>query len=151
MGRPLRLRLLLAAAVVALSALAAGCQQQSTTLSGWVNRGERSAAVLLEAPEVELAAEAVPGAQVTVRERERGGDRLVAQVRTDGTGHFSVTVLREPGGWGRWQLTVEKPGFRAASTGWSRLAARGRLYWQVTLAPEAISDQPQGKKPGSGR
>jgi len=135
----------------AASVLALGCQQQTTTLSGWVSEGERSVIVPLEAPEVELAAEAVPGAEVTVHKRERGGDRLVSAVRTDRTGHFSTTVLREPGGLGRWRLTVRKPGFEAASTGWSRLANRPRLCWRVWLAPERGSEADEEKKPGSER
>ena len=47
---------------LALLALAAGCQQQATTLSGWVSEGSESTIVLLERPEVELASAPVAAA-----------------------------------------------------------------------------------------
>jgi len=128
--------------VLSLLALAAGCQQQVTTLSGWVSEGEQSSVLLLEEPEVELATAPVAGAMVTVHKRERGADRVVSDVRTDGTGHFTATILREPSQLASWQLTVEKIGYQTASTGWRRLPAKPTIYWQVGLAP-SVSTQPQ--------
>ncbi len=121
---------------LALLALAAGCQQQVTTLSGWVSEGSESTIVLLERPEVELASAPVAAATVSVHKRERGKDRTICDVQTDGTGHFSASILRQPGGRARWQLTVAKAGYESASTGWRRLPAGNALYWRALLAPE---------------
>ncbi len=121
---------------LALIALAAGCQQQVTTLSGWVSEGSESTIVLLERPEVELASAPVAAATVSVHKRERGKDRTICDVQTDGTGHFSASILRQPGGRARWQLTVAKAGYESASTGWRRLPAGNALYWRALLAPE---------------
>ena len=129
--------------MLGLLVLAAGCQQQVTTLSGWATEGSESTIVLLERteevghlPQVELASAPVVGAAVSVQKRERGKDRAICDVQTDGSGHFSASILREPGGRARWQLTVAKVGYEPASTGWRRLPGGNALCWQVFLARE---------------
>ena len=128
-------RLLVGFSLLSLALLGAGCQQELTCLSGWVTEGDKSSIRILEAPEVELASAPVRGAAVTVHKRERGKDRVVGHARTDRTGRFSVTVLREPGGLARWQLTVEKPGYQPAQAEWGRLPRRSQIYWRVELTP----------------
>jgi len=128
--------LLVPLVALVLSAGGLGCQQQMTSLSGWVSEGQVSALVLLQGPEVELVSAPVVGATVKVAKQEQGKERLLCDVRTDRTGHFSADVLREPAGWARWRLTVEKTGYGAVSTGWRRLPNRSALYWRASLAPE---------------
>jgi len=134
--------------VLGLLTLAAGCQQQVTTLSGWVTEGEQSAILLLEEPEVELASPPVVGAAVTVHKRKRGADRELSSTRTDRTGHFTVTILRELACLGSWQLTVEKLGYETAATGWRWLPAKRALYWRVELAPIADTHPAEPQKAG---
>ena len=129
-----KMLILLVAFVLASGGL--GCQQQVTSMSGWVTEGERSAITLLESAEVELASAPVVGATVTVAKQERGKERLVCDVRTDRTGRFSASVLREPGALPRWRLTVEKTGYEPVSSGWRRLPARSALYWRASLVPK---------------
>ncbi len=135
MTLPGRSRLLTSLVVLVLSVCWLGCQQQMTSMSGWVTEGEESAIVLLREPEVELASAPVVGAMVNVAKQERGKERLVCDVRTDRTGRFSAGVLREPGARARWRLTVEKTGYEPVSTGWRRLPARSALYWRASLTP----------------
>jgi len=129
------MRVSLVACVLAIAGL--GCQQQVTSMSGWVTEAHSSAIALLETPEVELASAPVVGATVTVAKQERGEERIVCDVRTDRTGRFSASVLRDLGALSRWRLTVEKAGCEPASTDWRRLPARSALYWRVSLAPAA--------------
>jgi len=145
---PRTVRCLLLPIALGLSASGVGCQQQMTALSGWVTDGDESTIVRLEGPEVELASPPVAGATVAVHKRERGKDRMVTDVQTDRTGHFSLAILRDPGSLARWQLTVEKPGLKPASTGWRRLPAKRALYWRVSLAPEAPPRANEAKKRG---
>jgi len=112
-----------------------GCGQQTTSLVGWVTEGEQSSLHLLKEPEVELATAPVAGARVTVSKRERGRQRVVSDARTNRLGHFSASVLREPGCLARWQIGVEKPGYRPVVSDWRSLPARPDLYWRITLAP----------------
>ena len=140
-GAPLKMRprmraLLLLTFALALMASAVGCQQQMTALHGWVTEGEASSVSLLEQPEVELLSRPVAGATVSIHKWEQGKDRLVCKVSTDRTGHFSASVLREPGGVSQWQLSVEKPGFQPAATGWRLLPMRTSLPWRVELSRE---------------
>jgi hypothetical protein len=134
-ARPERLRLLLTLALTVIAS-SVGCQQQIAALQGWVTQGDKSTISLLEQPEVELASRPVVGAVVNVHQWDRGKDRVVCKTSTDRTGHFSVAVLREPGGLSQWELTVEKPGFTPASTGWRWLPYRTSLPWRVELTPE---------------
>jgi hypothetical protein len=134
--RPSRRGLLLLTLGLTVLACSVGCQQQMTALHGWAAEGDRSTISLLEQPAVELASRPVVGAVVSVHKWERGKDRLVCKTSTDRTGHFSVTVLREPGGLSQWELTVEKPGFTPASTGWRWLPNRTSLPWRVELTPK---------------
>jgi hypothetical protein len=134
--RPSTRELLLLALACTLTASGAGCQQQMATIHGWVTEGEASSVSLLEQPEVELVSRPVVGATVSIHKWEQGKDRLVCKVSSDRTGHFSASVLREPGGLSQWQLTVEKPGFQPASTGWRLLPSRTSLPWRVELTPQ---------------
>jgi hypothetical protein len=45
-------------------------------------------------------------------------------------------VLHDAAGLSQWELTVEKPGFTPASTGWRWLPNRTNLPWRAELAPE---------------
>ena len=121
--------------LVAMPFLGTGCQQQLTSLSGWVTEGEESSIRILEVVEVELASAPVTGARVTVHKRDRGQDRTVGETRTDRTGRFCVTLLREPAGLAHWQLTVEKPGYQPAQSAWAYLPRRPDIYWRVDLKP----------------
>lgn len=134
--RPSTRELLLLALAFTLTASAVGCQQQTAALHGWVTEGEASSISLLEQPEVDLVSRPVVGATVSIHKWEQGKDRLVCKVSSDRTGHFSASVLREPGGLSQWQLTVEKPGFQPASTGWRLLPSRTSLPWRVELTPQ---------------
>jgi hypothetical protein len=134
--RPDRRQLLLLTLTLTALASCLGCQQQMTALQGWVTEGNQSAISLLEQPEVELASSPVVGAVVSVHKWERGKDRLVTKTSTDRTGHFAVTVLRDAGGLSQWELTVEKPGFTPASTGWRWLPSGTSLPWRAELRPE---------------
>jgi len=134
--RPGGRELLLLALTLTALAFSLGCQQQMTSLQGWVTQGDRSAIWLLDQPEVELASSPAVGAVVSIHKWEGGKDRLVTKTSTDRTGHFAVTVLREGGGLSQWELTVEKPGFTPASTGWRWLPNRASLPWRVELCRE---------------